>query len=826
MSKLEGECIEEVESKCGEFPATYADTEKELKIRRSAVRPINERIAKLRGESVNAKVKVSPERAKLVTEFYRGNMTKGAAIPIQRALAFKYLMEHVSLPIEEGQLIVGIRGAGPKEVPTFPEICCHSLKDLDSLDSREKNPYKVDEKTKELYENEIIPLWKGRSVRDIVFKLTSDEWKAAYEAGVFTEFMEQRAPGHTAGGERIFKKGLLDIKEEIKKKMENIDSDDPEVQEKMEELKAMEIVADAMIKYARRYAKKLETMAEQEKDSNRKKEIEQMAEISRRVPAHTPKTFWEALQHYWFVHVGIVTEVNPWDAFSPGRLDQHLYPFYKKGIEEGGLTRKKAKELLQAFWLKFNNQPAPPKVGVTAQESNTYNDFSKINIGGLKKDGSSGVNEVSYILLEVLKEMRTVQPNTAVLVSEKTPNEFLERSMEVISPGFGEPPLFNFDGIVMQLLRQGKSLNDARSGGCSGCVETGAFGKESYILTGYFNLPKALEITLNNGVDPITGKKVGIETGDPTKFKSFDELFEAFKKQLKYFIDVKMGGNDVVEILCAKYMPVPFLSLWINDCVEKAEDYNAGGARYNTQYIQVVGLGTLADSLASIKCNVFDKQLFTMEEVLETLRNNYERYEEMRQIFLNKTPKYGNDDDYADDIARLVFDTSIEIVEDYPNTPVREASHRGYFLPTTVHVYFGSVCGSTPDGRKARKPISEGISPVQGVDRKGIAAVFRSIGKLDHAQTGGTLLNQKLSPDLMQSKEVTKKLAQLIRAYFRMGGHHVQFNVVSADLLREAQKRPQEFQDLMIRVAGYSDYFVNLPKGLQDEIIARTEHNL
>jgi len=397
--------------------------------------------------------------------------------------------------------------------------------------------------------------------------------------------------------------------------------------------------------------------------------------------------------------------------------------------------------------------------------------------------------------------------------------------LKVVAPGFGEPPFFNFDGVIIKMLRQGKTLEDARTAGVSGCVETGAFGKEAYILTGYFNLPKILEITLNNGVDPRTGKKIGIETGDSRNFKSFDELWDAFIKQVKHFLDIKMKGNDIIEALYAKYLPVPFLSLWIEDCVKNAKDYNAGGARYNTQYIQVVGLGTITDSLVAIKYHVFDKKTMTMDELLEALKHNFEgKYEIIRQILLNKTPKYGNDDDYADEIAKKIVDVIVEMIESYPPSPVRKASKRAYFLPTTVHVYFGEVTGATPDGRKAGFPVSEGISPVQGADRKGIAAVFRSVAKCDWDKTGGALLNQKLTPDLLESEENLKKLAQLIRTFFRMGGHHVQFNVVSAELLREAQRRPQDFQDLMVRVAGYSDYFVNLPKGLQDEIIARTEH--
>ncbi len=799
--------------------------EREIQKRKSVIKPVSDRIARLREESIKAEVKISGERARIITEFYRSGIAENKSIPVQRAMAFKYLMERVSLPVEEGQLIVGLRGTGPKEVPTYPEICAHSMNDLEILDSRENMPYKVDGETKKMYEEEIIPFWGGKTIREKLFASLPQEWLEAYEAGVWTEFMEQRAPGHTAGGERIFEKGILDIKNEIKEAMNNLSPQDPEHMEKMEELKAMDIAADAILIYADRYAKKLEDLAKKEKDPERKKELEEMARICRKVPAHAPETFWEALQHYWFIHVGIVYETNPWDAFSPGRFDQHLYPFYEKDIKEGRLTREKAKELLEAFWIKFNNQPAVPKVGVTAEESFTYNDFAKINIGGLKKDGSDGVNEVSYLILEVLDEMRTLQPNTALLISNKNPDRILLKALQVVAPGFGEPPLFNFDGVILKMLRQGKTLEDARTSGVSGCVETGAFGKEAYILTGYFNLPKILEITLNNGVDPRTGKKIGIETGDPTKFETFEDLWRAFMKQVKHFLDIKIKGNDIIEEIYSKYLPVPFLSLWIDDCVKNAKDYNSGGARYNTQYIQVVGLGTLAFSLSALKYHVFDEKTVSMEQYLEALRRNFKGdYEILRQRILNKTPRYGEDDDYADEIAKRLVDEIVDMIESYPPTPVRKASRRVYFLPTTVHVYFGKVTGATPDGRKAGSPVSEGVSPVQGTDRRGIVAVFRSVAKCDWDKTGGALLNQKLTPDLFESEENLKKLASLIRTFFNMGGHHVQFNVVSAQLLKEAQKRPADFQDLMVRVAGYSDYFVNLPKGLQEEIIARTEH--
>ncbi|MGC9124067.1 MAG: trans-4-hydroxy-L-proline dehydratase, partial [Thermoplasmata archaeon] len=797
-----------------------------LNRRKSVIKPISERVSKLREESVTTPVKFSSERAKIITEFYESDIPKGKSIPVQRALAFKYLMERVSIPIEDGQLIVGIRGTGVNEVPTFPEINVHSLEDLEVLNTRENMPYLVDDESKRIYKEKIIPFWKGKAMRDIIFDKLPKEWIDAYNAGIWTEFMEQRAPGHTAGGERMFEKGILDIKEEIKNAMQNLNVNDSYYFEKMEELKAMDIVCDGILIYAERYSEKLKELASKESNPNRKKELYQMAEICKWVPAHRPRTFWEALQHYWFIHVGVTYETNPWDSFNPGRIDQHLYPFYEKDISEGRLTREKAKELLQLFWLKFNNQPAVPKVGITAEESTTYNDFSKLNIGGLNKYGKNGVNDLSYLLLEVLNEMRTLQPNTAVLISDKNPDKFLIDALKVVGPGFGEPPFFNFDQVIVNKLRQGKTLEDARTSGVSGCVESGAFGKEAYILTGYFNLPKILEITLHNGTDPRTNKKIGIETGDPKNFKTYEDLWEAYIKQIKYFMDVKMKGNDLIEYLYSQYLPVPFLSIWIDDCVKNGKDYNSGGARYNTQYIQVVGLGTVSDSLAAIKYHVFEHKTFKMEELLNALENNFTGHEELWEILKNpfRTPKFGNDDDYVDSIAIKIVDLLVNMIESYPLSPVRKASKRAYFLPTTAHVYFGKVTGATPDGRVAGFPVSEGISPVQGMDRKGIAAVFRSISKIDWERTGGSLLNQKLTPDLFNDEFNLIKLATLIRGYFRNGGYHVQFNVITADLLREAQKRPKDFQDLMVRVAGYSDYFVKLPKGLQEEIIQRTEH--
>ena len=785
---------------------------------------MSERVSRLRERSRRATPRLSAERAELLTAFYKDDR-RAMSEPVRRARAFRYLLEHKTITIGDDELIVGEKGPAPKAAPTYPELCCHTLQDLDVLDSREKISFAVSGDVREVYQKTIIPYWRDRSMRDRIFEEMTEEWKAAYEAGVYTEFMEQRSPGHTVLDDKIYHKGMRDFQRDIDEHLGRLDYlNDPAAYDKQEQLRAMRICADALIRFAERHAERARELEAEEPDPQRRKELNRIAEVCTHVPANAPRDFWDALQYYWFVHLGVTTELNPWDAFCPGHLDQHLHPFYEREGAQGTLTREEAEELLQCLWIKFDNQPAPPKVGVTAQESSTYTDFVQINLGGLKPDGSDGVNELSYLMLDVIAAMRQVQPNPSVQVSKKNPDRFVRHAADVIRQGMGKPDLFNCDLIVQELVRQGKSFEDARAGGTSGCVETGAFGKESYILTGYFNLPKVLEITLNNGVDPRTGRRIGLETGDPREFEGFEELFDAYRRQLGYFIDIKVRGNNVIERLYARYLPAPFLSLVTDDCIATGNDYHDGGARYNSNYIQGVGLGTMADALTAIKCHVFDNRTVSMVALLRALREDFEgpENERMRQFLLNRTPKYGNDDDYADTVMVNVFNAYFDAVDGRP-TP-RGGTHRINMLPTTCHVYFGSVIGALPDGRKAGKPLSEGISPVQAADRRGPTAVLKSVAKMDHVRTGGTLLNQKFTPRLLQDREGFEKFVQLIRTYFKIDGHHIQFNVVDAATLRAAQENPEQYRDLIVRVAGYSDYFCDLNQALQDEIIARTEH--
>lgn len=783
---------------------------------------MTERIRKLREQSLNAENRISAERALLITEFYQSGMADAEPVPVQRALAFKYILEHKYICVNEGELIVGERGPAPKATPTYPEICIHSLQDLEILNDRPKVSFKSDETTRAAYRDIIIPYWKGKSNRDRIFQSLPQEWKEAYTAGVFTEFQEQRAPGHTALGIKMFRTGLLDLKEEIAESLAKTDLvNDPEGVDKRDELRAMDIVCDAMIRYAERYAERLEELAAEEKDPVRKKELEKMAAICRRVPAHAPTTVHEALQHYWFIHLGVVTELNPWDSFNPGRLDQSLYPLYKKQLEEGTVTQEEVYEMLQSFWVKFNNHPSPPKVGVTAEESNTYTDFCLINVGGVKEDGSDGVNEMSYILLDVIREMRLLQPSSMIQVSKKNPDRFIRAAVEIIKTGFGQPSVFNTDALVQEMLRAGKDVRDARNGGCSGCVETGAFGTEAYILTGYFNLPKILELTLNDGFDKRTGKQIGLKIGTATDYRTYEELFAAYKAQVQHFMRIKLTGNNIIERIFMKYMPVPFLSVLIEDCIRNGKDYMCGGARYNSSYVQGVGLGSITDMLTALRYHVYDKKTIAMETMEKALANDFKGFEELQYQLVYHTPKYGNDDDYADEQEVQVFDMYYDVLSGHKSP--RGADYRVNMLPTTCHVYFGKVTGATPDGRNAWKVLSEGISPVQGADTNGPTAVIRSAAKIDHIKTGGTLLNQKFTPSLLSTEEGCNNLVHLIRAYFRMDGHHIQFNVVDADTLREAQKHPEDYKDLIVRVAGYSDYFNDLGEDLQNEIICRTE---
>jgi len=782
---------------------------------------MNSRIERLRRQSFEARPSISIERAVLETRFYQ-EMSGRHSLPVLRALCFRHLCEHKTIHIGDDELIVGERGPAPKAVPTFPELTCHSAEDLRILNDREMTSYRVAEEDIRTYEEEVIPYWQGRSMRDRIFRQVPAEWRAAYEAGLFTEFMEQRAPGHTALDGTIYRCGLRDFQQRITTRLESLDYlGDPTAADQAEQLQAMHIACEAAMIFALRHAELAEKLAAAETDPRRRDELAAIAAVCCRVPAEVPRTFHEALQMYWFVHLGIITELNGWDAMSPGHLDQHLQPFYDRGLADGSLDRDRAKELLACLWIKVNNHPAPPKVGVTARESGTYNDFTQINLGGLMADGSDGVGEVSYLALEVAAELHLLQPQPSVHISSGTPERFLKAASRVIRQGYGYPSVFNSDAVVMEQLRVGKTIEDAREGGTSGCIETGAFGKEAYILTGYLNVPKILELTLNNGIDPLSGATVGLATGDPRTFADFEALYAAFVRQLDFIVGLKVKVNNYIERMYAKYSPAPFLSTVIHDCIDKGRDYYDGGPRYNTTYIQCCGIGTVTDSLSALKTHVYDSGAVAMEQLLAALAANFQGHEALRLRLWNRTPFFGNDDDRADDLMRRVYASLYTAIDGCANT--KGGVYHLNMLSTTCHVYFGRMLGATPNGRLAHLPESDGTSPSQGADRNGPTAVIKSLAKMDQIRSGGTLLNQRFLPSVLATEQDLDNLGGLIRTYFRLGGHHIQFNVVDSATLRRAQQHPDDYRNLLVRVAGYSDYFVDLDRHHQEEIISRSE---
>ncbi|WP_455052389.1 trans-4-hydroxy-L-proline dehydratase [Mogibacterium sp.] len=788
-----------------------------------ATHGMNERIQKLRDISVNTPVHIDLERAKIETDFYRENDGK-YSIPVMRAMVLKEYFSKKTLYFGDGELIVGEKGKDPQASPTFPELCCHSEEDMIVMSDRKLVSFHTTVEDRELQKKEIIPFWEGRTIREKILASMKPEWHECYEAGVFTEFMEQRGPGHTCGGEQVFTTGYLDYKAKIKETMDKLDwMNDPEAYDKNEELKAMDICCDAVIILGERYHKLALEKAEAETNPVRKAEILQIAKNLEVVPAHAPQTYWQAIQLYWFTHLAVTTELNPWDAFSPGRMDQHLIKYYEADTEAGILDDEKALELLECLWVKFYNQPAPVKVGITLKESATYTDFANINTGGVTPTGENGVNAVSYLILDCMDDMKLVQPNSNVTISKKTPQRFLRRACEISRKGWGQPAFYNTEAQIMELINAGKTLEDARRGGSSGCVETGAWGSEAYILTGYMNIPKIFQMTLFNGYDQVSGKQLGLKLGYAKDFKTYEELWDAFKKQLEYFVNIKIYGNNIIERIYAEFMPAPLLSVVTNDCISNAKDYNAGGARYNTNYIQGVGIGTVTDCLTAVKYNVFDEKNFTMDELIEAMEHNFEGYDYIYSLVTEKTPKYGNDDDYADDIMKQIFDLYHDTIVGRPN--MKGGKYGIDMLPTTCHVYFGDVILATPNGRKAHKPVSEGISPEKAADVNGPTAVIKSCAKMDHLATSGTLLNQKFTPYVVAGEEGLAHMADLVRSYFAMDGHHIQFNIIDRATLIEAQKNPEEYKDLIVRVAGYSDFFRNLDKPLQDEIINRTEQS-
>jgi len=781
---------------------------------------LSPRVAALQAGFNAARPEVFAERALLVTRAYAE--TEGQPMLLRRARAMAEILGGVTVLIRDGELIVGCKTPAILGSPLYPEVACDWVEqELDTMAARPEAPFEVSEETKELLRSQVLDYWRGKQVYNRIMEALSDDLLQATEEGLFFHYFLNRTIGHiTVDYQRVLEKGFLGLKAEVEAELARVDYEAAGCLNKIHLLRAMAICCDAAICLAGRYAAEAKRLAATESNPARQGELIRMAEICRRVPAHPARTFHEALQSFYFVHLMLNLETNGY-AIGPGRFDQYLYPYYRADVEANRLTREEAFELLACLWIKLNELTVV-KEGGTAKASTTYNDFQNLNLAGQTVDGRDATNELSYLCLDVTGALRLPQPQISVLVSEKTPDRFLARACEVVSQGFGMPAVFNDDEKVQALLDKGKTLEDARLGGINGCVELVVPGKDMMASSGYFNLPKCLELALNNGINPQTGSRLGPATGSPSELATFEDLMEAFRRQVEDGLRLKMRYDAIARQAYAEFCPVPFTSLLMDDCLAMGRDYHDGGARYNLPLVCGVGTGTMADSLAAIKQVVYDEGRVSLTELVEALNANFQGHERLRQMLLNRAPKWGNGDERADSLAHDVVDLFIEEAGKHHNE--EGVPYAANMIPTTTHIWFGDLTGATPDGRLARAPQSEGISPVQGMDRNGPTAVVRSMARLDHARCCGTLLNMKFHPSALSGEEGLVKFAQLVRTYFKLGGHHMQFNVLSAETLRAAQERPEEHGDVIVRVAGYSDYFVRLSRDLQDEIISRTEH--
>lgn len=784
---------------------------------------VSARIERLR-ERALVSPSIRADRDLLVTRSYAE--TEGEPMIIRRAKALKKVLEEMPLAIGEDELIVGNTVAGiPRCAGLFLELSTEwKERELDNFSSRKADRFLIDEGEKERF-RQLFSFWKGKTVQDRAMALMPEEtlrlMQAKYPAFDVNLHLRASGLGHVAlGYARALQKGFLGIREEALSRASQLDLADPSDLKKLAFLKAVAIVCEGAARFGWRYSELAREMAARAQ-GRRRAELEAIADICSRVPAYGARTFWEAIQCFWFVQV--ITQIeSDGTAISPGRFDQYMYPFYREDLEKGRITPDQAQELVDCLWIKFNEI-----LKVWDEEgAKGFGGFpisQNLCVGGQTRAGLDATNPVSYMCLTALEHVRLPQPALSVRVHSNTPEDFLLRVCEVIKLGTGMPAVYNDEAIIPAMLTRGISLEDARDYAIVGCVEPSVNGRDwPRSNGGFFNLAKALELALNDGVCRLSGEVLGLRTGDPKEFTSFDELMEAFRKQVAYLVRHCAIANNTIELAHAQMQPLPFVSSLTEDCLARGLDVTEGGALYNATGPLGVGVANVANSLAALKKLVFEERVLTMEQVLEALQRDFDGYEIIREILKNKAPKYGNDDEYVDDLARQVCAIYCDEVRKYRNTA--GGQFQPAFIPVSGNVPLGKVVAALPEGRNSGMPLAEGVSPAQGTDKKGPTAVLKSVGRLDHCAVPlGILLNQKFHPSALEGESGTRKLASLLRTFVALKLQHVQFNVVSAETLREAQKHPEKYRDLVVRVAGYSAFFNDLDRAIQDDIIARTE---
>jgi len=783
---------------------------------------MNPRIERLKSHFIKSHRHVDIQRAIIITEVYRNNEEKPQIL--KKALALDAILSQMQIEIRDDELIVGNHAEKCKGAPLFPEYAIDwILNDMDSFSTRKGDRFEITEDQKQTL-RKILPYWKGKCLRDKIRGALPPKLTEMLEYGIFTnENFTMSGPGHMVPDyEFVLQHGLKKIKETCLERMDGVPLEDPEYEEKYTLYQSCAIVCDALVKYAKRYAEEAIRLAEEETEKARREELLKIHQNCLQVPAEPAQNFWQALQCMYFLQVTIQTEANGL-AISLGVADQTLYPYYCKDIDAGDLTKEEVLELIDCFYLKLGELDKIYSNAATRYLQGPAHGQT-VTLSGVTKDGRDATNELSYLFLLADRDIRLVQPDLAVRIHRTTPNDFLKEVCINIREGLTKPKVFNDEVVIQSMLEIGMNLEDARVWGALGCSEPVACGKtNSWGNSGHLNLAKCLELALNNGKCMLTEKQMGPDTGDPTKFRNFDDVLFAFKKQIQYFVKYLVLYDNIIDRYQAQVAPLPLYSIVIPNCLETGKEFNKGGARYNTTSPLGVGPITSGDSLAAIKTLVYDEQRLSLKQLIEALKNDFKDQEYIRQMLINRAPKFCNDDDRADVLCNTVLKFYCDEVRKYKNP--RNGSFIGALYYLTSNIPFGLLTAATPDGRRAKEPLNDGgISPVHGRDRKGATAVAKSVGKLDlHRVPHGAVLNQRFHPSLLEGDEKLKHFMQYIRSFMELGGWKTQFNVVTSDILRDAQKNPDNYRGLVIRVAGYSAYFTQLEAELQKDIMERTE---
>ncbi|UZQ49525.1 glycyl radical protein [Clostridium kluyveri] len=785
---------------------------------------ITERIEYLRQNYINAKPAISYQRARIWTESHK--KTEGESIPIRRAKAFRDTCQEIDVTIFNGELIVGAIGEFRKCGILTPEFSWSWVdREMDNFDKRVQDPYVMTDEQRAFVRKNIFPYWKGKSLEEaFLAQLPKETAKVVVDTG----FVDNDSKWRQAVGEItpdyqdvLFKKGFEGIITQAKENISKLSLTSAEDMKKKDFYNSIIITSQGIIILANRYAEKARDMAGVENDDVRKKELLKIAEICSRIPENPPATFYEAIQFVWFTQVGGIISENPL-ALNIGRFDQFMYPYYKSDIDKGIMTKDQIQELIELLWIKLSEWVWTISAN-TAEFFAGYNQFQNLTVGGKTREGKDATNDLSYMCLKATERVKTHQPGLSVRIHQDCPSDFLDAVTYLVSKGTGFPAIHNDAAGYQMLINAGYEPEDARDWNNCGCVVPHFRKTGEWTSAVNINFTVALEFALNRGKSRINGEKIGLDEKNPESFESYEEVEKAFYKQFDNLIEHSIIATLLAQKLHKEMVPRPFLSSCIEDCMIKGKDLVNAGAKYNIGPVLTgIGLAVTSNSLAAIKKLVFENKVTTMETLIKALDANWEGYEELRQLAI-ASPKYGNDIDYVDDIAIKIANHYYKAGHQYKD--INGNNFITAFMGISNYLPAGKVVGATPCGRKAKEPLSEGVSPFAGSDTSTPLAVMRSAAKINQdVHSGGTLLNLRLNENLVDTKRGQSNLGAMIQSFFSLGAFHVQFNTISTETLRKAQNNPGDYKDLLVRVAGYSTQFVNLSRSMQDAIIARTAH--